>query len=124
MPYLPALREWRRSAPQVRTADGDLAAVLHRSIVDLGALRIFDPEHPGRPAVAAGAPWFTALFGRDSLLTSWMLLPWDAGLALGTLQTLAARQGRALDPASEEEPGRILHEVRFGPAASLALGGR
>ncbi|HEY5352829.1 MAG TPA: glycogen debranching N-terminal domain-containing protein [Streptosporangiaceae bacterium] len=118
------LREWRRSAPQVRTADRDLAAVLHRSIEDLGALRIFDPAHPGRPVVAAGAPWFMALFGRDSLLTSWMLLPWDAALAIGTLQTLAGRQGSAIDPASEEEPGRILHEVRFGPAATLALGGR
>ena len=73
--------------------------------------------------MAAGAPWFMALFGRDSLLTSWMLLPWDDSLAAGTLQTLADRQGRAVDPASEEEPGRILHEVRFGPAASLALGG-
>jgi glycogen debranching enzyme len=118
------LREWRQSAPQLRTADRDLAAVLHRSVEDLGALRIFDPEHPGRPVVAAGAPWFMALFGRDSLLTSWMLLPWDAGLAIGTLQTLASRQGNAIDPASEEEPGKILHEVRLGPAARLALGGR
>jgi len=118
------LREWRQSAPQVRTADRDLAAVLQRTVEDLGALRIFDPEHPGRPVVAAGAPWFMALFGRDSLLTSWMLLPWDAGLAIGTLQTLASRQGNAADAASEEEPGKILHEVRFGPAATLALGGR
>ena len=123
---LPArrLREWRHSAPRVRTADRDLAAVLHRSVEDLGALRIFDSEHPGQPVVAAGAPWFMALFGRDALLTSWMVLPWDAGLAVGTLQTLAGRQGNAVDPASEEEPGKILHEVRFGPAATLALGGR
>ena len=118
------LREWRRSAPQVRTPEPELTAVLHRSVEDIGALRIFDPEHPGRPVVAAGAPWFMALFGRDSLLTSWMLLPWDDTLAAGTLQTLAARQGQVTDPASEEEPGKILHEVRFGPAASLALGGR
>jgi len=118
------LREWRQGAPQVRTPEPDLAAVLHRSVEDIGALRIFDPEHPGRPVVAAGAPWFMALFGRDSLLTSWMLLPWDDSLATGTLQTLAARQGQRTDPASEEEPGRILHEIRFGPAASLALGGR
>ena len=118
------LREWRRSAPQVQTAEPHLTAVLRRSVEDIGALRIFDPEHPGRAVVAAGAPWFMALFGRDSLLTSWMLLPWDDTLALGTLQTLAGRQGRATDPASEEEPGRIVHEVRFGPAASLALGGR
>jgi len=118
------LREWRHGAPRVTTPDPDLAAVLRRSVEDIGALRIFDPAHPDRPVVAAGAPWFMALFGRDSLLTSWMLLPWDDSLAVGTLQTLADRQGRAVHMASEEEPGRILHEVRFGPAASLATGGR
>jgi glycogen debranching enzyme len=118
------LREWRHGAPRVRAPDPDLAPVLRRSIEDIGALRIFDPGHPDRPVVAAGAPWFMALFGRDSLLTSWMLLPWDDSLAAGTLQTLADLQGRAVEPAAEEEPGRILHEVRFGPAAWLTLGGR
>jgi glycogen debranching enzyme len=118
------LREWRRGAPRVRTHDPDLATVLRRSVEDIGALRIFDPAHPDRPMVAAGAPWFMALFGRDSLLTSWMLLPWDDSLAAGTLRTLAGHQGQVIDPASEEEPGKILHEVRFGPAASLSLGGR
>jgi glycogen debranching enzyme len=118
------LRKWRRRGPQVRTADTNLAAVLDRSIEDLGGLRIYDPEHPTRPVVAAGAPWFMALFGRDSLLTAWMLLPWDARLAAGTLQTLATWQGTDMDAASEEEPGRILHEVRFGPAAAVAMGGR
>jgi glycogen debranching enzyme len=123
---LPAkrLRKWRQRGPQVRTPDRNLAGVLGRSVEDLGALRIFDPEHPRWPAVAAGAPWFMALFGRDSLLTAWMLLPWDPGLALGTLRTLAAWQGSDFDAASEEEPGKIVHEVRFGPAASFALGGR
>ena len=118
------LRKWRRRGPQIRTADPDLAAVLDGSIEDLGALRIFDPSHPRRPVVAAGAPWFMALFGRDSLLTAWSLLPWDAGLAAGTLQTLAAWQGQEEVAASEEQPGRILHEVRFGPASAVALGGR
>jgi glycogen debranching enzyme len=123
---LPAkrMRKWRQRGPQVRTPDRTLAEVLGRSVEDLGALRIFDPEHPRWPVVAAGAPWFMALFGRDSLLTAWMLLPWDPGLALGTLRTLAAWQGSDFDAASEEEPGKILHEVRFGPAASFALGGR
>jgi glycogen debranching enzyme len=118
------LRKWRRRGPQIRTADSNLGAVLERSIADLGGLRIFDPEHPRRPVVAAGAPWFMALFGRDSLLTASMVLPWDAGLAAGTLQTLAAWQGTEVDAASEEEPGRILHEVRFGPSSAVALGGR
>ncbi len=118
------LRKWRQRGPQVRTDDRNLAEVLSRSVEDLGALRIFDPEHPSWPVVAAGAPWFMALFGRDSLLTAWMLLPWDPGLAIGTLRILAARQGIDVDPGSEEEPGKILHEVRFGPAASFALNGR
>jgi glycogen debranching enzyme len=123
---LPAkrLRKWRQRGPQVRTPDRNLSEVLSRSVEDLGALRIFDPEHPRWPVVAAGAPWFMALFGRDSLLTALMLLPWDPGLALGTLRTLAAWQGSDFDAAAEEEPGKILHEVRFGPAASFALGGR
>jgi glycogen debranching enzyme len=123
---LPAkrMRKWRQRGPAVRTPDRNLAGVLGRSVEDLGALRIFDPEHPRWPVVAAGAPWFMALFGRDSLLTASMLLPWDPNLALGTLRTLAAWQGSDFDDASEEEPGKILHEVRFGPAASFALGGR
>ena len=112
----------RSAGPHRRTAN--LALVLGRSVEDIGALRIFDPDHPRWPVVAAGAPWFMALFGRDSLLTAWMLLPWDPGLALGTLRTLAAWQGDDVDAAAEEEPGKILHEVRFGPAASFALGGR
>ncbi|MEJ7771683.1 MAG: glycogen debranching N-terminal domain-containing protein, partial [Geodermatophilaceae bacterium] len=118
------LRAWRARSPRIRTADPNLAAVLRQSVEDLGALRIYDPGHPQRAAVAAGAPWFMALFGRDSLLTSWMLLPLDASLAIGTLQTLAERQGRSMEAESEEEPGRILHETRFGPATELALGGR
>jgi glycogen debranching enzyme len=97
--------------------------VLQRSGEDLGALRIFDPEHPDLEVVAAGAPWFMALFGRDSLLTSWMTLPWVPALARGTLHTLARLQGDATDLLSEEEPGRILHEVRLGLDASRAIGG-
>jgi glycogen debranching enzyme len=118
------LREWRRRGPEIHTADPGLAAVLRRSVEDLGALRIFDPQNPQRAVVAAGVPWFMALFGRDSLLTSWMVLPIDTSLAIGTLQTLADHQGHTVDSASEEEPGRILHEIRFGPATGFALGGR
>ena len=47
----------------------------------------------------------------------------DSDLALGTLQTLADLQGRDVDPLTEEEPGRILHEMRFGESARLSLGG-
>ena len=64
-----------------------------------------------------------ALFGRDSLLTAWMALGLDPRLALNTLRTLARLQGTRVDPLTEEEPGRILHEVGLGREAALALGG-
>ncbi|MFF3904651.1 glycogen debranching N-terminal domain-containing protein [Streptomyces sp. NPDC001848] len=115
--------EWRESGPRIRVGDESLALTLRRSCQDLGALRIFDPEYPDTPVVAAGAPWFMALFGRDSILTALMSLPLDPQLALGTAQTLARHQGTKTDPVTEEEPGRIPHELRFGVEASLALGG-
>ncbi|QTG79727.1 amylo-alpha-1,6-glucosidase [Arthrobacter crystallopoietes] len=117
------LMEWRRNVPLARMDNKDVEKVLEQSQADLGSLRIFDPDHPGRVVVAAGSPWFMALFGRDSLLTSFMTLPLDPSLALGTLQTLAERQGTEVDPRSEEQPGKILHEVRFGASAGQLLGG-
>lgn len=117
------MADWRRQSPLVRASDPRLAAVFAASTEDLGSLRIFDPEHAERMVIAAGAPWFMTIFGRDSLLTSWMVLPLDASLALGTMRTLASMQGTKVTPATEEEPGKILHEMRFGMQASLWLGG-
>ncbi len=117
------LTEWRRQAPVVSGSRPGLPQTITRSQEDLGVLRIFDPEHPDRVAVAAGAPWFMSLFGRDSLLSAWMALPIDRSLAVGTLQTLAALQGRTTDPLTEEQPGRIMHERRQGLAPDLMLGG-
>ena len=117
------LADWRRQSPLVKASDARLAAVFAASTEDLGSLRIFDPEHADRAVIAAGAPWFMTIFGRDSLITSWMILPLDPSLALGTLRTLASLQGTKVDPATEEQPGKILHEMRFGMQASLWLGG-
>ncbi|HTT87158.1 MAG TPA: glycogen debranching N-terminal domain-containing protein [Acidimicrobiales bacterium] len=117
------LARWRRQVPQVESDREGLGAVLARSAEDLGALRIFDPDFPERVVLAAGAPWFMTVFGRDSLVTSWMALLVDPDLALGVLQTLARFQGTDIDPRSDEQPGRILHEMRFGEAPSLSLGG-
>lgn len=116
------LHAWRAASAAISAEDPALAHVLRRTETDLGALQIH--EGPGkRPFVAAGAPWFMTLFGRDSLLTAWMVLPLDADLAVGTLQTLASLQGRKIDAATEEEPGRILHELRTGPDRDRILGG-
>ncbi len=117
------LATWRRHVPVIDTDDDRLRRSIHRAAEDLGALRIFDPEHPETPVIAAGAPWFMTLFGRDSLLAAWMTLIVDADLARGVLETLARLQGTKVDEATEEQPGRILHEVRFNAAGSMTLGG-
>src|SRR4051812_16683893 len=117
------LQGWRRNLPVISSDHEAFDALVDRSTEDLAALRLFDPDFPDRTVVAAGAPWFMTLFGRDSLLTSWMAMIVDSELALGTLQTLARYQGRDVDPLTEEEPGRILHEMRLGESAELSLGG-
>ena len=117
------LRDWQADLPSIDTDHRGLAEALHRSASDLGALRIFDPQRPELPILAAGAPWFMTVFGRDSLLTAWMTLIADPSLAHGVLETLARFQGDDVVPETEEEPGKILHEMRFGEAGSLALGG-
>ncbi|MHA6513644.1 amylo-alpha-1,6-glucosidase [Tessaracoccus sp. Z1128] len=116
------MRRWRHATAKVSVDNAVLAAALRTSQRDLGALRIIDPDNPEDDVVAAGAPWFMALFGRDSLLTGHMMMPFAPDLALGTLRTLARRQGASAHPMTEEQPGRILHEVRLGADASLALG--
>jgi glycogen debranching enzyme len=115
--------QWRAAMPTPDLQDEAVEKVIRRSQEDLGSLRIFNASHPDRAVVAAGAPWFMALFGRDSLLASFMSLLLDPSLAKGTLLTLAEHQGTKVDPATEEEPGRILHEVRLGATTGLALGG-
>lgn len=114
---------WRDTATKIIATDPTLTQVLRRSESDLGALQIHDETGDGRPFVAAGAPWFMTLFGRDSLLTAWMTLPLEVDLAVGTLQQLAELQGQDLNPLTEEEPGRIMHEMRRGPASGQVLGG-
>ena len=116
------LASWRSSVPRVVSSDPRLAPVVDQALADVASLRIIDAGHGDRPVVAAGAPWFMTLFGRDSLLTSWMTLPFDPTLAGGVLASLAELQGTRYDPVAEEQPGKILHELRRhgggGPFAS------
>jgi glycogen debranching enzyme len=109
------LRSWLHQAPELETDHDGLRHVYRRSLTDLAALRFF--PHLGvesGPLPAAGLPWFMTLFGRDSLITSLQTLPFHPELSATTLGTLAARQGTEMDDFRDEEPGKILHEVRFG----------
>jgi glycogen debranching enzyme len=100
-------------APRVRTDWLALIQTYERSVVDLAALRYFPYLAPGSMP-AAGLPWFMAVFGRDSIITSLQALPFAPELAATTLKVLGARQGTRLDPFRDEEPGKILHESRLG----------
>jgi len=100
--------------------DPRLARWLRTALGDLAALRLALPDRPDDVFLAAGAPWFLTLFGRDSLWAARMMLPVDAGLAASTLRVLARLQGVRDDPATEEEPGKIAHELR---SATLEMPG-
>ena len=106
------LARWRSQVPTIVSNDPRLPTVVDQALADLAGLRIVDRAHPDRIVIAAGAPWFMTLFGRDSLLAAWMTLPFDATLAVGVLHALAELQGTVDDPAAEEQPGKILHELR------------
>ena len=67
----------------------------------------------------AGIPWFAVPFGRDSLITSMQCLPLRPSIAAGTLRFLARHQGQEVNDFRDEQPGKILHEVRLGELAKL-----
>ncbi|MEU1810725.1 amylo-alpha-1,6-glucosidase [Micromonospora aurantiaca (nom. illeg.)] len=98
--------------PQVDADDRRLLRLLDRSLADLRGLRLTEPAHPEDVFLGAGVPWFLTLFGRDSLWAARMMLPLGTELAAGTLRVLARRQGTTIDPATGEQPGKILHELR------------
>src|SRR5947209_764922 len=75
-------------------------------------------EH-GDTYFAAGVPWYVALFGRDSLITCLQTLSYDPSIAANTLRVLAQYQGVKHDTWRDEEPGKILHELRVGEKANL-----
>ena len=103
----------RRAPAVVRSDPPDLERACRQSLADFDSLSLPDNLAPTRRLLAAGIPWFVALFGRDSLIASHQSRAFDPDRMIDTLAALAARQGRVNDPANQEEPGKILHEVRF-----------
>jgi glycogen debranching enzyme len=99
-----------------------LARGCRRSLTDLDALSIPDDRDDSRRLLAAGIPWFVALFGRDVLISSYQARAFRPELMLDALAALACRQGQVSDPGNEEQPGKILHEVRFGDRPWLGEG--
>ncbi|MCY7403785.1 MAG: amylo-alpha-1,6-glucosidase [Cryobacterium sp.] len=97
-----------------RADDSRLGAWVDTALKDLAGLRMVTRDQPDDVFLAAGAPWFFTLFGRDSIWAARMLLPLGTGLAGSTLRVLAALQGTETVAATAEQPGKIMHELRPG----------
>ena len=106
--------DWTRV--EARTADSRLRRWVRTALDDLDALRMTTVAMPGEEFLAAGAPWFFTLFGRDSIWAARMLLRLGTGPAGSTLRVLAGLQGRAEVIETAEQPGKIMHELRSGTA--------
>jgi glycogen debranching enzyme len=109
---------WLKDQVGVSTGSPIFERIVERSFADL---RMLVSTNGREEYFAAGVPWFVALFGRDSLVAALQVLPYDPSIAAATLRLLAARQGTVHDEYREEEPGRILHELRLGEYAHLGL---
>ena len=109
-----SLRRMVENAPRLVCSWEPLALSYRKSLVDLAALRFAMPPFLEGALPAAGLPWFMAIFGRDSLITSFQALPFVPELSATTLDALALLQGQVRDDFRDEEPGRILHELRLG----------
>jgi glycogen debranching enzyme len=91
-----------------------LTSTLDRSIRDLHVLEM---SLEGEAFFAAGLPWFATLFGRDTLITALEMLAFSPDVAEQTLRLMARYQGTRVDEWREEQPGKILHELRVGEMA-------
>src|SRR5919201_4356083 len=112
-----AYRAWAESATRITTSDEAFNWEVQQAVADLKALAIF---WEGRRVISAGVPWYASPFGRDALITGYQALLATPEIARDALFFLAAHQGKRADDFREEEPGKILHEIRRG---ELARGG-
>ena len=111
-----ASREWLSGYAEVHSNSAQLNRVMQRSLLDLGILK---SELDGHRYFAAGLPWYGALFGRDSIISSLQTLAYEPDIAEETIRLLAKYQGTKHDDSRDEEPGKILHELRRGELANL-----
>jgi glycogen debranching enzyme len=109
---------WLSTSPKLLTSNDHVHRMYHQAIEDMGALRIYDLDISAEEWVpAAGVPWFVTLFGRDSLIVSLQTMIVSTGFARGALSCLSEYQANVRDDYRDAQPGKILHEIRFGELA-------
>ena len=111
-------KRWQESVTCIETENESIRNTFDQSVHDIGALRLDKRNELGSsPMPAAGVPWFVTFFGRDSLIVASQSLMINPELAKGTLTHLAKSQAKERDDWRDAQPGKILHEMRFGELA-------
>ncbi|SRR5579884_54557 len=111
-------QQWRDSATRLASSNEEFYRLYRQSVEDMGALRLHDHDFsPGVWVPAAGVPWYVTVFGRDSLIASIQNMLVNPGFARGTIKKLAELQATERDDWRDAQPGKILHEIRFGELA-------
>jgi glycogen debranching enzyme len=121
-PQARELQRWRDQVLQLETSVYAFRALFDQAVEDMAALRLpIESDSSMEYLPAAGLPWFVALFGRDTLVTSLQTMILNPDFARGTLKVLAAWQAKERDDYRDAEPGKIMHELRRGELAALKL---
>ncbi|MBI2953737.1 MAG: amylo-alpha-1,6-glucosidase [Chloroflexi bacterium] len=111
------LKKWRSETAHLQTPAIQVERTYEQAVADIGSLRL--EEENGRWFPAAGVPWYAAVFGRDALITALQTLTAYCPFGAGVLDRLAQLQGKKIDRWTEEEPGKLPHELRRGELAAL-----
>jgi glycogen debranching enzyme len=117
-----ATARWFAQVPVLQSDSDLLCRIGDQTARDLLALRV-EMRLDGHAVIlpAAGLPWFLTIFGRDTLITAYQSVSFGPLLARGALLELASLQGKEDDEFRDEEPGKIMHEVRQGELTQLGL---
>jgi glycogen debranching enzyme len=121
-PQAKALADWVQTVLKIQTSNEEFYRLYRQALEDMAALRL--PSEGTDHMVflpAAGLPWFVAPFGRDSLIVSLQNILVYPEFATGALQVLGSMQAKEDDPYRDAEPGKILHELRYGELAHFKL---
>lgn len=107
--------QWHETVTRLDTPNSVVLQTYDQSVYDIGALRLYQHDvHDTAWMPAAGVPWYVTVFGRDSLVVSFQNMLVNCALANGTLKRLAQYQAKKRDDWRDAQPGKILHEMRFG----------